>query len=132
VIGLILHKHSDGKYSRLGVFDIPSCEADGKKYPRMARGFLEGNPEEVTIIRLQDCVHIGEGRANDTGFPYVRFLVVLCRVRRIWLRESLLKSRLLQTEIIPVCVPHIYVLVRPRVLASHVSEFSLPEANADK
>jgi hypothetical protein len=86
VIGLILHKRSDGKYSRLGVFDIPSCSADRKKYPRMARGFLECNPEEVTIIRLRDCVHIGEGRANDTGFRYVRFLVLLCQVRRIRLR----------------------------------------------
>jgi hypothetical protein len=50
VTGLVLHKHSDSKYSRLGVFNIPYCGADGKEYPNMARGFLEGNPEEVTII----------------------------------------------------------------------------------
>jgi hypothetical protein len=50
VTGLILRKNPDGNYSRLGVFDIPSSEADEKIYPGMARGFLEGNPKEVTII----------------------------------------------------------------------------------
>jgi len=50
VTGLILHKHSDGKYSRLGIFNIPEGVRDVRRYPRMAREFLEGNPEEVTII----------------------------------------------------------------------------------
>lgn len=52
VTGLILRKHpEDGdRYSRLGVFDVPYCMADREKYPRMARGLLEGEPEEVTIM----------------------------------------------------------------------------------
>jgi hypothetical protein len=49
VTGLILYKHNDQHYSRLGVFDIPYCSADQEKYPRLARSFLQGDPEEVTI-----------------------------------------------------------------------------------
>lgn len=52
VTGLILRKRpGDGdRYSRLGVFDVPYCQADREKYPRMARGLLQGEPDEVTII----------------------------------------------------------------------------------
>jgi hypothetical protein len=38
--------------------------------------------------RLLDCVHVGEGRANDTGFLRVRFLVLICWVWRTLLRYS--------------------------------------------
>ncbi|KAI3321053.1 HET-domain-containing protein [Xylariaceae sp. AK1471] len=50
VTGLVLHRHHDQKYSRLGIFDVPYCTADQERYPLLARSFLEGNPEEVTII----------------------------------------------------------------------------------
>jgi hypothetical protein len=50
VTGLILRQHSDRAYMRMGVFDIPGCPADEEKYPNMARGLLQGNAEEVTII----------------------------------------------------------------------------------
>jgi hypothetical protein len=50
VSGLILHKHSDDKYSRLGVFTVPYFPKDLEWYPNMVRGFFHGKPEEVTII----------------------------------------------------------------------------------
>ncbi|PMD32227.1 HET-domain-containing protein [Hyaloscypha variabilis F] len=49
VTGLILYKHLDGMYSRLGVFDCPTCPADEETYPNMASGFLQGTPDIVTI-----------------------------------------------------------------------------------
>ncbi|KAI1192544.1 HET-domain-containing protein [Nemania serpens] len=52
VTGLLLRKHPDDgdRYSRLGAFGVPYCEADQKEYPTMARGLLQGEPEEVTIM----------------------------------------------------------------------------------
>ncbi|RSL47526.1 hypothetical protein CEP54_013365 [Fusarium duplospermum] len=50
VTGLILCQNSDQTYCRKGVFHIPRCPADKKKFPNLAGSFLNRNMEEVTII----------------------------------------------------------------------------------
>lgn len=51
VTGLILRQNSDHTYLRMGVFHVPYCPADQKKYPNLARSLLNGGlEEEVTIV----------------------------------------------------------------------------------
>ncbi|KAJ3467886.1 hypothetical protein MRS44_005450 [Fusarium solani] len=51
VTGLILRQHSDQTYLRMGVFHVPYCPADKKKYPNLARSLLNSSlEEEVTIV----------------------------------------------------------------------------------
>ncbi|KAI1175286.1 HET-domain-containing protein [Nemania sp. FL0916] len=50
VTGLILRKHPDDKYSRLGVFDVPYCSADQKTHPKMAGTLLQGDRQSVIIM----------------------------------------------------------------------------------
>jgi hypothetical protein len=47
--GIILRKHKDGVYSRLGVFHCPSTQSGVENYPNEACKFLQGPEEMVTI-----------------------------------------------------------------------------------
>jgi hypothetical protein len=51
VVGLILHKHSDGKYSRLGVFTAPRSTTNMEQYSDMVRGFM-ANRRKLQLYEL--------------------------------------------------------------------------------
>ncbi|KAI0404105.1 HET-domain-containing protein [Xylaria palmicola] len=50
VTGLILRKHPDRRYSRLGVFKVPEDREKARTYPLMDQGLCAGDKEVITII----------------------------------------------------------------------------------
>ncbi|RSM05556.1 hypothetical protein CDV31_009547 [Fusarium ambrosium] len=50
VTGLILRQLPNQTYSRMGVFHVPYCPAHQNTYRYLARGLLNSNKEEVTIV----------------------------------------------------------------------------------